>query len=873
MPDLPLIPFTTPDSVDYSGTGGGSEKLSRPSREQQRRRLSNRFAGVDRRLATPEGLAELRRDPGSIAPERAIVFELADANSAAETYRALRNIPGFETLGDDETEAEPAHGFSTVNSKGQPTDKLVRHRLYFAMPSEEALRVLLSLWRRYENDEPFDRKSTPNQTAWRDVFDNLHDVRPWGPADRLPPEMVEAWQEDLVQLPDQRHHIEIELWYRENPRKREAASNALRARIAELDGTVIDEQVIGEIYYHAILAELPAAAIRNLIDHSSDGLSAVDEIMFLRTQTLSRIRIGDLADSDVSPIPPLAIPVEDEPIVALFDGMPLVAHTNLTGRVHLDDPHTLAAQYPRASDQQHGTAMASIILNGDGHAPTPVPHRLYVQPVTVPVGNHERFPSNRLAVHALYEALTRMLVGVHDEDGSELAPPSAPRVKIVNLSLGDPKRRFAGIVSPWARLLDHMAYKHRLLFLVSAGNIAEEFTVDAVASFMALEDAAAEERTNALLATVFARKAHRALLSPAEAINVVTVGARHADLIAPNGTGASSIDPYHHSGLPNVSSALGTGANRSAKPDLLMNGGREQLQMRSSRDPLKLMPVEQPGRFFGIQTATPGIAGELNRTRNVSGTSPATALATHSVLRIEEALRARSDLAIADDMLAVVLKALLAHSAEWDADAAAMIEQLAKDNGYDHWTHQRTEISRFLGLGYPNILRVLANTNQRALAIGYGTLTTGKAAPFPLPLPMTLSAKNEWRALTATLAWLTPIHCRHNAYRHATLDLVLDGVGKGAPLGVKKLQPQPHDDLTDRGTIVHRRWSGLDPAVFFPEQGVELKIGCRSPTKGLDQPVPYAIAVTLEVGVDSQIDVFTEINVGIRAGVPIRVRP
>lgn len=872
MSELPFVPFKEPTHVNYELDGVPVRKtIKPPSRSSQRQRFEPRFAALERGLATPEGLAELRRDPGSIAPERAIVFELSADADPAKFYSALRNIPEFEALGDDEAESEPSHGFVKIDGRGRPTERRFRKRLYFAMPSREALQNLLSLWRRYEKNLPFNRTETPKLTAWRDVFDNLYEVRPWGASDRLPDEMVKAWQEDLKEAPEEEHTIEIELWYRDKESKRKAASKELRRRVARLGGEVLDECVHEGICYHALLVTLPAKALRDLCDRPSDGLAVMDDVMFLRTQTLAAIRLSVADEGETGEISASDAPSEDTPVVAMFDGLPLSGHIALSGRLRVEDPWSLADEYGSATDQQHGTAMASLILHGDGHAPTPVSHQIYVQPVTVPDGHHERLPKHRLAVAVLDEAFCRMLTGITLEDGTQIAA-SAPNVRIVNLCLGDERRRFAGIVSPWARLLDHWAYRHRLLFLVSAGNITEEFEVLGVASFSDLEGLPPEERSEALLRTVFAAKAHRALLAPAEAINVMTVGAQHADAVGSNDNGAMCVDPYHQSNMPNVSSALGTGANRCPKPEILMPGGRETVQMRVSRNPLKVVPNDNPGRFFGLRAATPGIRGELDRMRNVSGTSAATALATNAALRIEESLRTVSQLAVPKDMLAVVTKALLAHSAVWDEEATALIHGLAREEGYEHWMHQRIEISRFLGLGHTDTLRVMGNTKQRALALGFGTLPLGKAAPYPLPLPMSLSGKPEWRGLTATLAWLTPIHCRHTAYRHGSLDLWLSGMEKGAALGVGKLSEQPDDKSGGRGTIIHRRWSGEDPAVFFPQQGVELLIGCRSPTKGLVSDIPYAVAVTLEVGVGSQIDVLTEIEQNVRAGVPIKLR-
>lgn len=62
MADLPLIPFAEPTIETYSGTGGGDDRLIRPSRASQGGRLDHRFAKLDR-LSTPAGLAELRWRP------------------------------------------------------------------------------------------------------------------------------------------------------------------------------------------------------------------------------------------------------------------------------------------------------------------------------------------------------------------------------------------------------------------------------------------------------------------------------------------------------------------------------------------------------------------------------------------------------------------------------------------------------------------------------------------------------------------------------------------------------------------------------------------------------------------------------------------
>lgn len=859
MTDLPFIAFPKPNTVERKSGGGFPRPTVRPpGRDRQRTRLAGRFTQLSERLATPAGLAELRNDPGSIAPERAVVLEIVDLDPT-KVYRALGKL-GFDLMDEDELLRLDAEfqKLPTPSGRDRSSEPVV-HRLYFAMPGEQQVRSLVAMWRRYDRGEKFER----GLTAWRDLFDHLSDIRPWGPQDRFDDSTLQEFAEDVAAFPDQPRRIEIELWYRNAAADRARASRSLRARIAAIGGRVLDEREIADILYHAILVELPARAMGDLIADRHLGFAAVDEIMLLRPQTLAPVSLSDL-EPTAAPAGASPVPVEArEPIIAVFDGMPLTGHRYMTARLVLDDPDGHDARY-QAHERQHGTEMASIILHGDANAPTQLPHRLYVRPVLVPVAGRECFPDDALAVYLIHRAFQRMLIG---EPG---VPASAPNVRIVNLSLGEPKRRFAGIVSPWARLLDRLAFDHRLLIFVSAGNVADVLPIPSVASAIAFEDMAAAERTSKVLASLLAEKTRRTLLSPAEAINAVTVGARHRDAIFNGSAGAMSVDPYDVDTLPNVTSALGPGAGRAAKPDLLMNGGRELVRANAGDTGIAIGPVTIGGRFCGIGAATSTRQGGVDAFRNTLGTSPATALATHEAARIEQSLRSMEDVRVDDVHLAVVLKALLGHSAAWSADASALLDGIAREGGLTSWLHRRLEQSRLLGIGSAEPGRVLAASEQRAVLLFAGEIQRDKTDEHVLPLPSTLSGKAEWREMRATLGWLTPVNFRHRGYRAAALSLDLAGFERGQAIGAEAPAAQPDEDLAGRGTLFHRRWSGEDPAVFDADQGLQLDVSCASPTGALDVPVPYALVVTVEVAATSAIDVYTEIKS--RIGLPIRLR-
>ena len=142
----------------------------------------------------------LRADPDGIAPERAIVFEVA--GSLQDFYNQASRIAGLEFLVEDDVEVPPDDDFHIVETKeGEQlrSDQAVGGRLYMAMPDLRALREILRLW---------DIHQTGSRMAWgfgpwSTLFDLLRDVRAWGPTDRVLPETLQYWRERIEARPDE----------------------------------------------------------------------------------------------------------------------------------------------------------------------------------------------------------------------------------------------------------------------------------------------------------------------------------------------------------------------------------------------------------------------------------------------------------------------------------------------------------------------------------------------------------------------------------------------------------------------------------------------------------------------------------------------
>jgi hypothetical protein len=179
----------------------------------------------------------------------------------------------------------------------------------------------------------------------------------------------------------------------------------------------------------------------------------------------------------------------------------------------------------------------------------PLPRPLLVQPVMHPDGgDSEQTSPDRLLVDVIHRAVHWIKVG----DGGE--PATVPGVILINLSFGDLWRPFARVMSPLGRLLDLLAHRHGVLFLVSAGNVLERLVIPDYVTSREFEDADPEQREKAVLASLNANKNQRTLSSPAESVNALTIGAAHKSAAFNGGLPANLIDPFTNEHLSNIAS-------------------------------------------------------------------------------------------------------------------------------------------------------------------------------------------------------------------------------------------------------------------------------------------------------------------------------
>src|SRR5262245_11030683 len=99
-----------------------------PGGKRQRRRLEDLYQRLTRARRDPRGLMSLRDDPSSIAPHRAIVFEIA--GSVATCYKAAAKVPGLEFIAEEDFSFERDDDFAMLDDENLPdADQEVTGRL------------------------------------------------------------------------------------------------------------------------------------------------------------------------------------------------------------------------------------------------------------------------------------------------------------------------------------------------------------------------------------------------------------------------------------------------------------------------------------------------------------------------------------------------------------------------------------------------------------------------------------------------------------------------------------------------------------------------------------------------------------------------
>ena len=849
--DYPLLLFSNPASAARSKLGGGAGRVKFPTFGRQQSRLSPQLATLQ--AAFDAKRLKLQQSAPTENPELILVFEIAGL--IQDFARAVSKIQGLEWLLEWAEEFSADQDFYIEGKTGKP----VSGRLFLIDSNLKALNQLLVLWDRYQKDPNV--KFARGLAPFKSLFVQLRTIRPWSASDRLEADVREYWQ-NAIDDGLQTIRFEIEAWHYSSSQKNNEAAAEIRTLVSSLGGSVLGATLIPEIAYHGLLIEVPAVAIAKILAGEMPELVLSDRIMFFRPRAQS---ISDgIQQLETSPTVAVAGTSDRPPVVALLDGLPMQNHALLAGHVEIDDPDDWGASY-EAKDRVHGTAMASLVLYGelDG-TPQLLGRRLYVRPImrsdltdTFNQRRREHTPDDVLLIDLIHRAIKRIC----DADGDQ--PAVAPTVCVINISVCDAVRLFAREISPWARLLDWLAFRYSILIIVSAGNARRPLALKTPKD--SLNGLSQDQRSALALSAVVADGVDRRLLAPSEAINVLTVGACHGDQAQLQIVGGR-FDLFMSDGLSPLS-RIGHGYRRGIKPEILMPGGRALYRERMQDDPnvsvVEIVSASVPPGHRVAMPPMPGIGSQ--DTGYVRGTSNAAALASRSAARAFdtiEKLRDQEAGAPGAEFDAVLLKALLVHGASWQ-DWGDRLLSLRPD--LTEFSAKKDFVTRWLGYGFADVDRVLSCTAQRATLVGAGKVGGGDALIFSAPLPPSLAGKKVWRRLTVTLAWLSPINSSHHAYRRAKLWI-------SPPTDQLRIDRNNsvHHDAARRGTVQHEILEGEEAAVFVDGDRLECKVNCAEDAGELLGKVPFALCVSLEVQVATGIPIYQEIRERIKPPVGIQ---
>jgi Subtilase family len=862
MPDKPILIFPRAAEVEKAKlTPNRRSPPPRPDKEAWGQRLSTRF----QELQSDFGVAQATAD--GLDPEQVIVLETIGSVPAFQNV--VRHIAGMEWLGDFDAEiAEPDPGF--LADGADPAKQ--KGRLFVVASNRTAYSEMLrlwNLWRAATNDKldaPFGNLAK--------AFNYLTDVRAWGPQDRVHATGVkEYWEAGLYSnIPVLR--FEAEMWWREDAAKKDGDYEELRARVTAAGGNCVKRASISEIHYDGVLIELPAPAVRAVVDdlNASQGNTIIRLTGVMRFTPRGQAAILPIGDGAVV-TPPNRPPPTGDPVVAILDGLPLTNHAALQGRLVVDDPDGLAVSYQRG-EHRHGTAMASLVCHGEYNSNEPaLATKVYVRPVMRPYGpqdgtrREERFPPDELAVDLVRRAVRRLF------DGDGPTPPVAPNVKVINLSLGDEAQPFDSNLSPWARLLDWLAFKYQVLFIVSAGNPGSEITIPAPpASIAGMSD---DDLRSHTLRSMAQQRVQRRLLAPAESINALTVGALHAQT-GPVGNTGLLIDPLRGAALPSPAMPVASGFRRSVKPEILVPGGRLHLERPINQpDPTRTVfevsrAPAQPGQL--VAACHP--AGTSNQhAARACGSSNAAALTTRRAAQMVERLRELQaepgGEALTEKHVAVILKAMLVHGASW-GELESLYYRVFIDpaRGRRDWQEVKRDCARFFGYGPVDFDRGTLCTDQRVIVLGCAEIEAGQGHVYHVPLPPALGAQTVKRRLAITLAWFTPTNPRHRSYRVADLWFK-------PPEDVLRVSRQDADaDAVCRGTVQHEVLEGTSAVPITDGDTMPVQVNCRPEAASkIPSMIPYALLVSLETAQPLAASIYAQVKAKIDAlHAPVSVR-
>jgi Subtilase family len=782
-----------------------------------------------------------------LAPESLLVFEVKD-NALPSFIKAVEAIEGLNLVGEDDI----------VTVDGEKTF------LYLLLPTQAAITKLLAHWKKWSSDEPLPDNAKP----WERAFLHLHDLRRWGPKDRITEEDARFIADQASHDPKANVRVEIELVFEARKKQADEERQRTEAALTANDASVVHRSRIEAIAYDALLVDISYATAKALVDRDAKTIAGIPDLYAIRPQSL--VNLHEDAEGTEAAAHVDFVPTEPA-IAAIIDSMPVQNHPVYAQHIEIIDPDDLGAK--SVGIRAHGTAMTSLVVRGDlKRQEPPLNHKVVVRPIMyadAPNDTNEVFDRDRLLV----DDFVRAVLDLKKEPNAATSD-----VFVVNVSLGDRHRPFGGKSSPWARALDWLAHEYGLLFIVSAGNAVHNLELVALASEQQFAALQGEERAKATLAALQKALPHRRLLSPAEAVNAVTVGALHHDDLETAPSVGNSYDPLPVLGLPTPVSRYGPGVGNAIKPDILMPGGRLRVSLLFGQQPPALRICKE-NRHGGLQVASArlDVFGQLSSDAWSGATSGAAALGTRASHFVHDSLLSAYPQVygeLSTRFKALLIKALLLHRCSIDEEARALVRAVFGPSGKNKHAKRADNVFRVFGYGVPALDEVTACLENRATLWGTGSLTEDSGLLFKLPLPDCLSGHHGFRKVSVTLTWFSSVTPGRRAYRSERLIVEEPTNAHLRQIVTNACEHQADKNRVSRGTVFSRAWHGKSSRNFVKDAVFEVRI-VRKPDNLDDLPIATDFACVATLEAENRIPIYDEIKAKIlikpQLAVPIPV--
>lgn len=696
-----------------------------------------------------------------------------------------------------------------------------------AQQDKEIIVAFLDEHGRQEFEARLQRIARGQKAARQDVLLAIRAIEAWGPDDRVGVTLRGPARSALT-APGV-FALDVELWPLERSNERERMVATFRV-FCQQHAVDVRDLLVRE---NVVIARVKLTAA------GADALLHQRDVRFVDLPPRFGLPSGILA-TDLSQLPPVEAPPETAARIATLDSGIISGHPLLSPAV--GDAQSFLSGRNELDEHGHGTMVAGIALYGDVSA-------------NIAAGNFQpghwvlsgRVLDEANAADALIE---RQIV-----DAVEYFTGNNNRCRIFNLSIGDAGRPFNDArPGPWAVLLDELAKKHDVMFVVSTGNFTGSTTGPANWR---------TEYPSILLTDPEAR-----IIDPAPSVNAITVGglAEHElSRMAQRLPDDAAHQPVARRHMPSPFTRSGCGVGGAIKPELVEHAGNSYVDT-----------LTQPGLLHGehelgvVSMSRDFSAGRLFRID--SGTSFAAPKISWLAARI---LTQRPDASID------LARALIAVHAAIPPETVALLRD------------DEESLLRLAGYGRPDPQLVVESTERCVTLFAEEHLGEDAMHFYEVPIPddFVKAPVRRVRRISIALAHTAAVRSTRIDYRASMfsfrlvrakdLDAVVRAFKKAVPgedveSGLPEMPGvRPSLRAGSRGTLQAATLQVKQTTASWREHRHFIVVTRRVPpwARGRAATERYALAVALEDRFGTDVRLHTQLRERLQQRARVRVQP